>query len=62
MIDLDALKREAESGDDDRTVVSRCWLGQVLAELVAGRQAAAERDADRAAVGLVFGLRPGERI
>lgn len=48
MIDRAALKREAESEDGDRTVVSRAWLKQVLAELTAADEAAA-------ALGKVFG-------
>lgn len=33
MIDREALRREATSEDGDRTVVSRTWLKQALAEL-----------------------------
>ena len=48
MIDREALRREAESHDGDRTIVSRAWLRQVLAELTAADEAAA-------ALGKVFG-------
>lgn len=48
MIDRDALRREAESGDGDCAVVTRSWLKQVLAELTAADEAAA-------ALGRVFG-------
>lgn len=44
MIDLAALKREAESDDGDRTVVSRAWLVRVHAELSAAREAKAALD------------------
>lgn len=47
-IDLEALQREAESTDGNRTVVSRAWLGRVLEELSAAREA-------EAALGRVFG-------
>jgi hypothetical protein len=50
LIDLAALKREAESADGDRTVVDRSWLRQALAELTAGRKA-------QARLGQVFGNR-----
>lgn len=33
MIDREALRREANSEDGDRTVVSRAWLKQVHQEL-----------------------------
>lgn len=33
MIDLEQLRRAAESGDGESTVVSRRWLAAVLAEL-----------------------------
>lgn len=39
MIDLAKLKAEAESTNGDRTVVSRAWLAQALAELQEGRDA-----------------------
>lgn len=38
-IDLEALQREAESNDGDRTVVSRAWLARVHQELRAAREA-----------------------
>jgi hypothetical protein len=47
-IDLAALRREAESTDGDRCVVSRAWLARVLEELSAARAA-------EAALGRVFG-------
>ena len=47
-IDLAALKREADSQDGDRTVVSRSWLARVYDELSAAREA-------EAALGRVFG-------
>lgn len=50
-IDLEALKREAESSDGDRTVVSRAWLARVYEELKAAREA-------EAALGRVFGRVP----
>ena len=49
MIDLEALRREAESTDGDKAVVTRNWLHQVLAELSAGREA-------HQRLGQVFGL------
>ena len=48
LIDLDALRREAESADGDRTVVERSWLAQALSEIEAGRAA-------HARLGQVFG-------
>lgn len=33
MIDREALRREADSDDGDRTVVSRAWLKRVHEEL-----------------------------
>lgn len=33
MIDIDALRREAESNEGECTVVERRWLAAVLAEL-----------------------------
>jgi hypothetical protein len=50
-IDLAALKREAESSDGDRAVVSRSWLARVHEELSAAREA-------EAALGRVFGRKP----
>lgn len=47
-IDLAALKREADSVDGDRTVVSRAWLARVHEELSAAREA-------EAVLGRVFG-------
>jgi hypothetical protein len=47
-IDLEALRREAESEEGDRTVVSRAWLKRVHEELAAARAA-------NAALGRVFG-------
>lgn len=47
-IDLEALRREAESEEGDRTVVSRAWLKRVHEELTAAREA-------EAALGRVFG-------
>jgi len=55
VIDLVALKREAESSAGDRAVVSRAWLAQALEELTAGRLAE-----DR--LGQVFALPQGETI
>ncbi len=43
-LDLDALLREAASGDDDRAVVSRAWLRRVYEELIAAREAKAALD------------------
>lgn len=51
MIDLAKLKQEAESGEGDRTVVSRQWLQQALTELQAGREAQAQ-------LGQVFAGKP----
>lgn len=48
MIDRDALRREAESEDGDRTVVSRAWLKQVYTEL-------SLLDELRTGIGRVFG-------
>lgn len=53
-IDLAALRAMAEDETKDRTTVSRAWLGRVLAELTAGRDAAD-------ALGRVFGL-SGQKI
>jgi hypothetical protein len=50
LIDLDALKCEAESTDGDRTIVERAWLRRVWLELSAAREA-------EAALGRVFGRR-----
>ena len=50
-IDLAALKREADSSDGDRTVVSRSWLARVHEELSAAREA-------EAVLGRVFGRKP----
>jgi hypothetical protein len=55
VIDLAALKREAESPAGDRAVVSRSWLIQAMEELTAGRLAE-ER------LGQVFALLQGEKI
>jgi CO dehydrogenase/acetyl-CoA synthase delta subunit len=49
-IDLEALRREAESCEGDRVVVSRAWLRRVYEELSAARAA-------EAALGRVFGRR-----
>lgn len=51
MIDLEQLRREAESKDGDRVVVSRAWLGRVHQELTAAREA-------KAALDRVFGSKP----
>ena len=55
MIDLEALRREAESTEGDRTVVERSWLARALVELSAGRDAH-ER------LGQVFGLPRGKTL
>ena len=61
-IDLEQLKRAAESGDGDRAIVERSWLAQALAEITAGRQAAAELEQLRAGQGRTFGLKPDQRL
>lgn len=55
MIDIEALRREAESADGDRTVVSRRWLAQVHEELSACRTASAT-------AGMTFGLPQGTTL
>lgn len=55
MIDLEQLRREAESSDGDRTVVERTWLKQVLNELTEGRRA-------QKRCGELFGLPQGKTL
>ena len=55
MIDLEQLKRAAESGKGDRAVVERSWLRQAFAELSAGREA-------QRRLGECFGLPPGKTL
>lgn len=43
-LDLDALRREADSGVGDRCVVTRAWLKRALEEIAAGREAKAALD------------------
>lgn len=62
MIDLEQLKRVAESGEGEWTRVERSWLAQALAEITAGRQAVAELQQLRASEGRTFGLGPDKRL
>lgn len=55
LIDLAALKREAESDESESTVVSRRWLAQAYNELAAWREAQGRN-------GQMFGLKPEQRL
>ena len=55
MIDLELLRRAAESGEGDRAVVERSWLRQAFEELTAGREA-------QRRLGECFGLPQGKTL
>ena len=61
MIDLVNL-RQLAAGSSDEVIVTRHWLTQAADEIAAGRQAAADLRAETSVRGLVFGLKPGQRL
>ncbi len=59
-LDIEALEREAAKDGED-CVVTRAWLTQVLAELRAGRAAAAMLKHERSIQAMCFGLQGTEK-